>query len=111
MSQSYSGDHSSAFDQMLDQIKSANQDLVNGDPVPMMELWSTAADVTILGEGGGYGLGWEQVGPILMAGAALFTSGHSPTHQAENAHAPGSGPPILDGSGHGHCGHTDTDVV
>src|SRR6266568_5046071 len=93
MSQSYSADHSAAFDQMLDQMKSADQDFVNGDPVPIMELWSTAADVSILGEGGGYDLGWEQVGPTLVAGAALFNSGHRAADRAASAseHGPAHG--------------------
>jgi hypothetical protein len=110
MSQSDSADHSAAFDQMLDQMKAADQDFVNGDPVPVMELWSTEADVSILGEGGGYDLGWEEVGPSLVAGAALINSGHRAAGRSasasEHGQAHGSGYGPVEGSG-----HIDTDIV
>ena len=104
MSQPNSAAHSAAFDQMLDQMKSADQDFVNGDPVPMMELWSTAADVSLLSEAGGYDLGWEQVGPTLVADAALINSGHRPPDPTASASghgpAPSSCPEPLEGSSH-----------
>lgn len=109
MSQSYSADHSAAFHQMLGKMKAAGQDFVNGDPVPIMELWSTAADVSILGEGGGHDLGWERVGPTLMAGAALF----NPGHRAPNGTPSASGRGLPDGSGRGSVegsGHLGVDI-
>ena len=110
MSQPNSAAHSAAFDQMLDQMKSADQDFVNGDPIPVMELWSTAADVSILGEGGGYDLGWEQVGPTLVADAALINSGHGAAGRrasaSEHGQAHGAGYGPVEGSG-----HIDTDIL
>jgi hypothetical protein len=81
-------DPSEAFAHIRNRLHAAGQQFVNGDPTPIKALWSQADDVSIFGAGGGYGRGWEQVGPSLDGGASQFHEGHE-----------------------GHEGHIDMDII
>jgi ketosteroid isomerase-like protein len=43
------------------QFYSALNAMFTGDPAPMKEVWSHADDVTYMGPGGGFLIGWKQV--------------------------------------------------
>jgi hypothetical protein len=50
------------FQQAVEQVQTALRLLVQGDPTPLLALWSHAPDVTSL-SGAGTDIGWEHVGP------------------------------------------------
>ena len=63
------------FHQTLQQVRTANQHFLAGDPAPYKACWSHADDVTIFGGWGAHEKGWEQVGPRLDWAAARFLEG------------------------------------
>jgi ketosteroid isomerase-like protein len=63
------------FQQTLQQVSTANQHFLAGDPAPYKACWSHADDVTIFGGWGAHEKGWEQVGPRLDWAAARFLEG------------------------------------
>jgi ketosteroid isomerase-like protein len=63
------------FHQTLQQVRTANQHFLAGDPAPYKACWSHADDATIFGGWGAYEQGWEQVGPRLDWAAARFLAG------------------------------------
>jgi ketosteroid isomerase-like protein len=50
------------FQQAIDEVQAALRQLVQGDPAPLLALWSHAPDVTALTGMGTNDRGWEQVG-------------------------------------------------
>ena len=68
------------FDQALVRVEAAAQQFVQGDATGIKERWSQADDVSILGGGGGYARGWEQVRQSLEGGAGLFRTGQISGH-------------------------------
>lgn len=57
------------------QFYSALNALFTGDPGPMKDVWSHAADVTYMGPAGGFQVGWERVLPTWEAQAAKKLGG------------------------------------
>jgi ketosteroid isomerase-like protein len=51
------------FQQTIDEVQAALRKLVQGDPAPLLALWSHRPDVTALTGLGTNDVGWEQVGP------------------------------------------------
>jgi ketosteroid isomerase-like protein len=49
--------------------------LFTGDASPMKQLWSHSDDVTYMGPGGGFQVGWEQVRAVWESQAALKLGG------------------------------------
>lgn len=49
--------------------------LFTGDGAPMAQVWSHRDDVTYMGPGGGYQVGWAQVGPVWEQQATLKLGG------------------------------------
>ncbi len=54
---------------------SALNAMFTGDVAPMKEVWSHAADVTYMGPGGGFEVGWDKVLPIWEKQAARKLGG------------------------------------
>jgi ketosteroid isomerase-like protein len=50
--------------------------LFTGDPEPMSGVWSHADDVTYMGPGGGFQVGWPQVSESWKKQAAMKLGGH-----------------------------------
>ena len=55
----------SAWGKFVHALVAGQTAFVRGDPTSLMELWSHADDVTLMGAWGGYERGWSQVGPRL----------------------------------------------
>ncbi len=66
------------FHQTLQQVKTANQHFLAGDPTPYKACWSHADDVTIFGGWGAHEKGWEQVGPRLDGPQPAFLKDKGP---------------------------------
>ena len=49
--------------------------LFTGNPDPMSEVWSHADDVTYMGPGGGFQVGWSQISENLKKQAAMKLGG------------------------------------
>lgn len=49
--------------------------LFTGDAGPMKDAWSHAKDVTYMGPGGGFQVGWDKVEPVWDAVAAMKLGG------------------------------------
>ena len=56
----------------LDQTKAALGRLVDGDAGPLLELWSHADDVTVMGGFGSYEKGWDRVRQNTEFAASRF---------------------------------------
>ncbi len=59
----------------LDRTKAALERLVNGDAGPLLELWSHAQDVTVMGGFGSYEKGWDRVRQNTEFAASRFLGG------------------------------------
>jgi len=59
----------------LYQTKAALGRLVNGDAGPLLELWSHADDVTVMGGFGSYETGWDRVRQNTEFAASRFLGG------------------------------------
>lgn len=57
------------------QFYAALNAMFTGDASPMKEVWSHAADVTYMGPGGGFQVGWNQVAATWDEQAALKLGG------------------------------------
>ena len=57
------------------QFYAALNAMFTGDVGPMKDVWSHAADVTYMGPGGGFLVGWDQVLAIWEAQAAMKLGG------------------------------------
>ena len=64
-----------SFRQAADRFYDALNAMFAGDVTPMKALWSHADDVTYMGPGGGFQVGWKQVLQILEKHAALKLGG------------------------------------
>ncbi len=70
------------WDEAVEQLKSAVQDLLRGDGSAYQELWSHRGDVTMMGAYGGLATGWEQVSPAVERAAGNYTR-WDPDYQEE----------------------------
>ncbi len=61
--------------QASEQFYAALTRLINGDPGPMMEVWSHGSDVTTLHPLGGRETGWEEVRATFEQVAQAFSGG------------------------------------
>jgi ketosteroid isomerase-like protein len=57
------------------QFYGALNTMFTGELGPMKDVWSHASDVTYMGPGGGFQVGWDQVRPIWEAQAAKKLGG------------------------------------
>jgi ketosteroid isomerase-like protein len=64
-----------AVKQAVAQFYSALNTMFTGEIAPMMEVWSHAADVTYMGPGGGFEVGWKAISPIWEKQAAMKLGG------------------------------------
>lgn len=63
-----------SFEQMVAQAEAAADRFCNGDPGPLMALWSRSDDVPIFGGWGDFETGWQQVGPRLEWASSRFVN-------------------------------------
>lgn len=56
--------------------------MFTGDSAPMMQVWSHRDDVTYMGPGGGFEVGWDQVRPVWERQAAMKLGGRVEPTQA-----------------------------
>jgi hypothetical protein len=61
--------------QASEQFYAALNRLLNGDPGPMMEVWSRGSDATAMHPFGGRALGWEEVRATWEQAAQAFSDG------------------------------------
>ncbi len=66
----------------LQTLRSAVDNLLIGDPVPYQQLWSSAADVTMMGAYGGLDTGYDAVCAAITRAAANYR-GWQPDYQEE----------------------------
>src|SRR5437899_11515242 len=59
----------------LDQTKAALGRLLHGEAGPLLELWSHADDVTVMGGFGSYEKGWDRVRQTNEFAASRFLGG------------------------------------
>jgi ketosteroid isomerase-like protein len=64
-----------SFRQAAERFYDALNAMFTGDLTPMKALWSHADDVTYMGPGGGFQVGWNEVLKILEGHAALKLGG------------------------------------
>jgi ketosteroid isomerase-like protein len=63
------------FQQAIAEVQAALRQLVQGDPDPLIALWSHAPDVTSLNGMGTNEQGWERIGPQVEWIARQFRDG------------------------------------
>src|SRR5215207_9063453 len=61
--------------QASEQFYAALNRMINGDPEPMMEVWSHSSDVATMHPPGGRQTGWEEVRASWEQGAQGFSEG------------------------------------
>jgi ketosteroid isomerase-like protein len=74
-SPAYASDDEAAVGAASAQFYTALNALFTGDVAPMEEVWSHADDVTYMGPGGGFQVGWNQVQVIWKEQAAKKLGG------------------------------------
>lgn len=72
---SSSADETKAVEQATAQFYASLNTMFTGDAGPMLEVWSHADDVTYMGPGGGFTLGWHDVNRAWETQAALKLGG------------------------------------
>jgi len=68
-------DNDKAVGKAAEQFYSALNAMFRGDLAPMQEVWSHGDDVTYMGPGGGFQVGWEQVLAQWQTQAAMKLGG------------------------------------
>jgi ketosteroid isomerase-like protein len=71
----YASDNDKAVGKAAEQFYSALNAMFTGDLAPMKEVWSHEDDVTYMGPGGGFQVGWEQVLAQWQTQAAMKLGG------------------------------------
>ena len=61
--------------EFVEELRRAQASFVQGDPRPLMAMWSHADDVTIMGGFGAFERGWAAVGPRLEWACSQFRDG------------------------------------
>ena len=79
-----STDETKAVEQATTQFYSSLNTMFTGSTGPMQEIWSHADDVTYMGPGGGFLVGWNDVRQVWEEQAALKLGGKVEPH--ESAH-------------------------
>ncbi len=69
-------DDGRSLEQAMTEFYASLNTMFTGDAKPMTEVWSHADDVTYMGPGGGYQIGWEQVRAVWEEQAGLKLGGH-----------------------------------
>ncbi|HEY5315248.1 MAG TPA: hypothetical protein VIK18_22140, partial [Pirellulales bacterium] len=73
--ESSSADDTTAVEQATAQFYTSLNTMFTGDAGPLEEIWSHANDVTFMGPGGGFQVGWNDVRANWEAQAALKLGG------------------------------------
>ncbi len=77
---SSSTDETKAVEQVTTQFYTSLNTMFTGNTGPMQEIWSHADDVTYMGPGGGFLVGWNDVRQIWEEQAALKLGGKVEPH-------------------------------